>query len=307
MKLNKLHLFCILILGLIICSFLGNYCNINSNKKEFMSAKSEPSTYYGQAGDLVYVYPKDSQVDEKKYMDENQPFEYGPMGFHYGATFTDYSDPVNHPEDKPGQFTYYGPADDRVTVYEGFSSGIEKTTYTGPQGGSVTSYQTSNGGKAIVAKPPNNSEPTGSYIGPAGDTVYTFEEEEINVPPPPPPPPGPPPPNNSGIVTKTTYTGPRGNSATVYNSNGISKSQIPPGDEDLYILKSQVVPPVCPACPSSAACPRPEPPPPCPPCARCPEPSFECKKVPNYAANNGAGMDAILPRPVLNDFSSFGM
>ena len=86
---------------------------------------------------------------------------------------------------------------------------------------------------------------------------------------------------------------------------GIPRSQIKPGQEDLYILKSEVVPPVCPACPivcpkltdSAKKCP------PCPPCARCPEPSFECKKVPNYnAANN-----EYLPVPVVNDFSTFGM
>ena len=84
---------------------------------------------------------------------------------------------------------------------------------------------------------------------------------------------------------------------------GIPASQIPPGQEDLYILKSEVVPPVCPACPQSSACPRQEKCPPCPACARCPEPSFECKKVPNYSAMN----DDTLPMPVLNDFSQFGM
>jgi len=60
---------------------------------------------------------------------------------------------------------------------------------------------------------------------------------------------------------------------------GIAKSQIPPGYEDLYVLKSAIVPPVCPAAPTI---PREKKCPPCPPCARCPEPSFECKKVPNY-------------------------
>jgi hypothetical protein len=90
---------------------------------------------------------------------------------------------------------------------------------------------------------------------------------------------------------------------------GIPRSQIPSGQEDLYILKSQVVPPVCPACPTSAMCDRlemsakQEKCPPCPPCARCPEPSFDCKKVPNYSAIN----NDYLPTPVLNDFSSFGM
>ena len=85
---------------------------------------------------------------------------------------------------------------------------------------------------------------------------------------------------------------------------GIPKSQIPNGSEDMYILKSQVVPPVCPACPNVSACPRPAPYPPCPPCARCPEPSFDCKKVPNY--KNGSE-NTYLPRPVLANFSQFGM
>lgn len=76
------------------------------------------------------------------------------------------------------------------------------------------------------------------------------------------------------------YGGPN---APISYDNGIPASQIPPGQEDLYILKSQVVPPVCPICPSitssesgSKKCP------PCPACARCPESNFECKKVPNY-------------------------
>jgi hypothetical protein len=42
---------------------------------------------------------------------------------------------------------------------------------------------------------------------------------------------------------------------------------------------------------------------PCPPCGRCPEPAFECKKVPNYNSNN----NKYLPRAVLADFSQFGM
>jgi hypothetical protein len=93
------------------------------------------------------------------------------------------------------------------------------------------------------------------------------------------------------------------NSGNAYDGMGIPKSQIPRGEEDLYILKSQIVPPVCPACPTVSSCPRKEPCPSCPACARCPEPSFECKKVPNYSSND----DRYLPRPVLADFSQFGM
>lgn len=87
-------------------------------------------------------------------------------------------------------------------------------------------------------------------------------------------------------------------------SNGIPKSQITPGNEHLYILKSEIVPPVCPRCPDVQVCPQSEKKcPACPACARCPEPAFECKKVPNYNRKEGD----YLPRPVLADFSQFGI
>lgn len=118
-----------------------------------------------------------------------------------------------------------------------------------------------------------------SYIGPAGDTVIT-DSKHTNYP-----------------VKSYTHKKPKSTSL------GIPYSQIPTGNEDLYILKSEVIPPVCPMCPSISACPSKEPPPPCPPCARCPEPAFDCKKVPNY--NNTD--NRYLPVPVLSDFSQFGM
>ena len=73
------------------------------------------------------------------------------------------------------------------------------------------------------------------------------------------------------------------------------------GDE--WILKSKIVPPVCPKCPEQTKCDCGATCPPCPAPARCPEPAFECKKVPNYRSTN----DNYLPRPVLADFSQFGM
>jgi len=91
----------------------------------------------------------------------------------------------------------------------------------------------------------------------------------------------------------------------------IPHSKIPVGQEDQYILKSQIVPPVCPACPPQLscpskakcpACPAPNPVQPCPPCARCPESPFTCKKVPDYTSPSIGG---VLPRPMLNDFSQF--
>ena len=49
---------------------------------------------------------------------------------------------------------------------------------------------------------------------------------------------------------------------------------------------------------------KPAPVPPCPPCERCPEPDFDCKRVPKY---NKASGNRYLPRPILADFSQFGM
>jgi len=103
---------------------------------------------------------------------------------------------------------------------------------------------------------------------------------------------------------------------------GIPRNMIPPGNEDLYILKSEVVPPVCPACPPPILkCGDDKPPPPCPPCARCPEPRFDCKKVPNYGNGNtganyfgGGGQFGsmpstngnFLPYPSVSNYSTFG-
>ena len=104
----------------------------------------------------------------------------------------------------------------------------------------------------------------------------------------------------------------------------VSKKEIPEGNEDLYILKSKIVPPVCPKCPDVSVCPKSKGGsgkkcPPCPPCGRCPVAPFECKKVPTYASSTrdylpnffygsmmgGSTTGYGLPRPVLNDFSKF--
>jgi len=101
-------------------------------------------------------------------------------------------------------------------------------------------------------------------------------------------------------------------------------------DSNKYILKSEIVPPVCPKCPDSRMCPTQKSSseetnsngrgttggnmnnntngqkscPACPACARCPEPSFTCKKVPNYAVST-VGTNNILPIPQLNSFAAF--
>lgn len=71
------------------------------------------------------------------------------------------------------------------------------------------------------------------------------------------------------------------------NQNDISeyKNEIEKLKDQLKELKS-----------TNGACP------PCPACERCPEPSFDCKKVPNYRSTS---VGNYLPIPILNDFSSF--
>jgi hypothetical protein len=190
-----------------------------------------------------------------------------------------------------------------------YQTGASSTSYTGAYGGSAGAVTGPNGNTAYYAQGPNGNTTTGTnpYYNGTSSTQYYGAYG-----------------GSAGAVTgpygNTAYyaQGPNGNTAAgtsssnseYYNSlpPGISSSQIPQGQEDLYILKSQVVPPVCPACPANNSSSSNDPDsaekcPPCPACARCPEPSFECKKVPNYNAIN----NSYLPQPVINDFSSFGM
>ena len=118
------------------------------------------------------------------------------------------------------------------------------------------------------------------------------------------------------ILTGSTNGNGASNGMGASNGNGASNGMmgnVPPGDEDLYMLKSRMVPPSSPAggnattnpSPNSVSCNcAPAPVPPCPPCERCPEPAFDCKRVPKY---NSASSSKYLPLPVLTDFSQFGM
>ena len=171
-----------------------------------------------------------------------------------------------------------------------------KNVYYGPNGSSATIFKGSDGKMAVKIQRADGtttiytSDNKYSYNTSVDSTINQYSSDT----------------NNVGSDYNSAY------SSTSYNYSstlpqGIPKSQIPDGQEDLYILKSEVVPPVCPKCPEpilkcpdsndTTKCP------PCPPCARCPEPNFSCRKVANYNAFNPDTM----PIPVLNSFSSFGM
>jgi hypothetical protein len=88
-----------------------------------------------------------------------------------------------------------------------------------------------------------------------------------------------------------------GSNCAAYPSNGMINTQpIRTPDLDSYNTSTVFLSPPR----KESTCPEPQP---CPPCARCPEPSFDCKKVPNYSSTNSGH----LPVPILNDFSQFGM
>jgi hypothetical protein len=192
--------------------------------------------------------------------------------------------------------------------------------YYGPNGGSAKVVSDNNGKKAVEV-----TTPDGTKILYYSNNVYVQNSQDSTINQYSPDTNSTGSDYNNAFSASTYYgpyggqvntvTGPAGNTVATYDSSaytnslpqGIPRSLIPPGQEDLYILKSEIVPPVCPACPApimqcpdkfdTTKCP------PCEPCGRCAEPAFECKKVPNYGAFN----QDFMPVPVLSDFSSFGM
>ena len=292
MNTEALFIFLILLLGLILCSFLGGRNNFGFTEG-FNSTNT--GTFYGPDGATATFAKED---DGKQSIKLNQTDEQGILNI---VTFTQ-SKTDNNIYTNPFGFTAMvttNPDGEKVIIF--FSENGETTVFAKDK--NQTSNDDDNLGfinalKNKINKPYNHYTDSKNQKMSStqyyGSTGYPYNQSSYSL----------------------SYQGPYGGSAdsvagTSINSydyssslpQGIPKSQIPSGQEDLYILKSEIVPPVCPACPAALSLPREEPPPPCPACARCPEPSFECKKVPNYNAIN----NDYLPSPVLNDFSQFGM
>jgi len=244
MNTEALFIFLILLLGLLLCSFLGGNCG-----REGL-----------QNNDIIY---------------------YGPNG----ATIT-----MSTNADGEKIITLNNPSDTQTIIFK--QSSDNPNSYTNTLGftatlinGNIVIYYPNNGTSQTFTPSKSNTNNYDNYN-------HYDDKQQQNT--------------STQYYGSTGYPIQQDQYALSYNDTlpkGIPASQILPGQEDLYILKSEVVPPVCPACPTSSVCPRQEPCPPCPACARCPEPSFECKKVPNYNAIN----NEYLPTPVLNDFSQFGM
>jgi hypothetical protein len=337
MNTEALFLFLILLLGLVLCSFLGGNCGsegfTSDNISKITSKQIIPqpqhsgastgssntfdnynhytgnstqltsgTTFYGDKGTTAVVV---NNSDGTQSLQITLPGTSNPLSFTKSNTETN--------------------TKESYTNYNGRHGSITK--FNGPNGATATIITTNNGQHAIKVETSNGvyyyktsgsltntTDTSTQYYGSTGyplqQSQYTLALEGNNQYYRP---------NSNANSVEQHYSDNVRSDTETYGVNtnntnntgyydtlpqGIPRNQIQPGKEDLYILKSEIVPPVCPACPvSTAVYSRQEPCPSCPPCARCPEPSFTCKKVPNYNAIN----NEYLPSPILNDFSQFGM
>ena len=356
MNTEALFLFLILLLGLVLCSFLGGNCGTegftgnfsgtfnfdgNNTSSSTSTSTSTPSTS-GASTSSSNMYDNYNHYSGTSTQLSPGTTFYGPNNV-TASVITNSDGTQSLQIILPGSstpVTFTQPTDASGSSVESYINYLGTvTTYNGPNGNTATVVQTDNGQQAIKVTTPTNTyyyyqsgtysnttDTSTQYYGSTGSPIQQAPNTLAY--------------QNNG-VSVASITGPQGNSAyyaqgpagnavvgtttnTDYSSTlppGIPKSQIPPGQEDLYILKSQVVPPVCPACPSNISSQREKPCPPCPACARCPEPAFDCKKVPNYSvinddysamsayANNyyQSSSNQYMPAPVLSDFSQFGM
>ena len=308
MNSEVLFLFLILLFGLLVCSFLGDMNTQEGMRSNTKSGQNRPSN------DGVDDDDSDDSSSSNNYDNYNH-FNKSSSQLSTGNTFySENGGTVEVGTNNDGSQTL------TVTLEKGSSpitltqSKEGYTTYSNSNGSATKFYGPNNTSATVIQQ---NGQPAVKITNNSGTTVFTQQGVATNS-------------NNSNNsnnynnISPSQYygatgvyggpnnpPGPAGGAG--YNPpgigapgagalpDGIPGRLIPHGQEDLYILKSQVVPPVCPACPSAASCPRQEPCPACPPCGRCPEAPFECKKVPNYNAIN----DEFLPAPVVNSFSSF--
>jgi len=286
MKLKSIHLFIILLGALLLCSSLGVFMRTegfqnNDNDSYFQDFKNDVESPFES---------KDhSETGHSESKHHGEAGHHSEAGHHGEAGRSGHHENPMHPGHP--MYPHHGEAGHHSGHHGDPNHPMHPSHHTGHSGHSehpmhpMHPSHSGHHGETKHKKPKKHTDDNSdiydynsskykhhkqsSYIGPAGDTVLVDSPRKHH---------------------KST-------------SLGIPSSQIPSGSEDLYILKSEVIPPVCPMCPSMSACPNKEPPPPCPPCARCPEPAFDCKKVPNY--NNTD--NRYLPVPVLSDFSQFGM
>lgn len=319
-----LILFMIMLLGLLLCSFLGG---AGCSKEGFSDYDSATSAESADSTDSASYKkgPKrfiENYDNYNHYTKESYPsIFYGPNGETAKVIQSDSGNSVVITASDGNTKTFVIPSNSSNSN----SKSTDATVYNGPNGMSAVIITDDDGDKAIQVTDSNKKVVVYSVDQPAPTSVnnnstksspytpyQTVDENTVT---------------SSEVDNASTLKNGRSNGSSSSSSSstssydkylppGIPGSDIPPGDEDLYILKSQVVPPVCPACPaylgtanagdtksesksssSNDKCP------PCPACDRCPEPAYDCKLVPNYSNFNSDFM----PAPILSSFTTFGM
>ena len=330
---NKaIFLFIILLLGLILCSFLGrcysegfigvtattssygsgnnaanNVANSYDNYDHY-SGSAHPTTFYGPNGGTAKLVNANGQYAITLTDSNGQTTTYMVQGADASTgTSTGASANTSASTSTPNSImanvsnkTFYGPNGGSASVYAS-TNGQYAIEITLPNGTSTIytatnsyMYNDQSAASAAADSPAASTSTAATTTTPTTDYTNNYKKNYYNDPSLM---------ANGGSSSSSSSSS--ANEDGTYDSSmpqGISKSMIAPGQEDLYILKSEIVPPVCPACPQSGACPRKEKCPACKPCGRCPEPNYNCKLVPNYSATN-----QYLPTPVLNSFTTFGM
>ncbi len=259
MKLTNLHIFLIILLALVLCSTLGGNCG----------AKEGYEQRYGRNKSTKYANPQyggydeyNSNLDDSNVSATNisQGLRQDTNNPYYNTNDYFHNNHANHRgrEGRGGRMDNRDSEHGRDNEYD--NGELNVGDYTDPSGMYSDSHKRNHKythyDKAYRHKRKNNmfdSVSTGAMNGSLFNSANSYSTDDSNG-----------------------------------NGNNVSRNQIPKGQEDLYILKSQIVPPICPACPevicnnksNSEKCP------PCPACARCPDPPFECKKVFSSASGN---------------------
>ena len=139
--------------------------------------------------------------------------------------------------------------------------------------------------------PPLPQSCAASLYGCCPDSFTTKNADGSNCFSPPTPPSNPPMPSPMPSTMPSTMNMP----------TPVQPTDMAPGVNAFNTSTVLIPPPVGNATSSTSNCPAP---PPCKPCGRCPEPAFDCKKVPNYERNDN---EKFVPQAILSDFSTFGM
>lgn len=308
MNIEALFLFLILLLGLVLCSFLGgdykregmtgnftvnfkgdvkppsqsgasNGSEIKyDNYNHFIGSSTQLANgtiFYGQEGTTAVVIPNSNG---------SQSLQITLLGSSNPVTFTPFTPQGNE---------YYAPNGETASIITDKDG--KKSIMLKPLSGTPYYYYN-------VSGLPSTTNTSTQYYGSTGDqiqkTQYTLAYQDnsgntLNI-------------NNNDYIDSLP--------------KGIPKSQIPSGKEDLYILKTQIVPPVCPACPNIYNCRTSS-----PNLKNSNSSSNSSSNLGNFSYSNNYALPSTpfsettfhpnynstnreyLPVPVLNDFSTFGM